>query len=210
MVFECVAVIAVTAETVNPFQKLIQAMLRARLPAPFVSSAKQVYDDGGGEGGSGGEGDCGGEGNGGGSEGESGGSEGGGNGGGGIGGGCNGGGSGGRRGGRPGGGSVGGGGGLRAGRVPPLEPAGGGLGGGGGVAGGSGEGGGGDGGRQTIGHFALQTEVSGSFRPCARRHLPTQFHTSSSVPHSGRGSWGGDGQGGEGDGSVDGGGSGTL
>ena len=41
-VFECVAVIAVTAETVNPFQKLIQALLRALVPAPFVSSAKQV------------------------------------------------------------------------------------------------------------------------------------------------------------------------
>ena len=61
--------IAVTAETVNPFQKLIQAMLRAAL-APFVSSAKQVCDGGGGEAGGGGEGDCGGEGNGGGGEGE--------------------------------------------------------------------------------------------------------------------------------------------
>ena len=56
MVFECVAVIAVTAETVNPFQKLIQASLRAVVPAPFVSSAKQVYDDGREGGGGGGEG----------------------------------------------------------------------------------------------------------------------------------------------------------
>ena len=56
MVIECVAVIAVTAETVNPFQKLIQALLRAVVPAPFVSSAKQVYDDGGEGDGGGGEG----------------------------------------------------------------------------------------------------------------------------------------------------------
>ena len=54
--FECVAVIAVTAETVNPFQKLTQALLRAVVPAPFVSSAKQVYDDGGEGDGGGGEG----------------------------------------------------------------------------------------------------------------------------------------------------------
>jgi len=64
-------VIAVTAETVNPFQKLTQALLRAVVPAPFVSSAKQVYDDGGegdggGEGGGGGEGEGGDDGEGGG------------------------------------------------------------------------------------------------------------------------------------------------
>ena len=40
--------ISVTAETVNPFQKLIQALLRAVVPAPFVSSAKQVEGGGGG------------------------------------------------------------------------------------------------------------------------------------------------------------------
>ena len=53
MVFECVAVIAVTAEAVNEFQKLTQALLRAVVPAPFVSSAKQVYDGGAGAGGGG-------------------------------------------------------------------------------------------------------------------------------------------------------------
>ena len=57
MMFERVAVMAVTAETVNPFQKLTQALLRALVPAPFVSSAKQVYDDGGEGDGGGGEGD---------------------------------------------------------------------------------------------------------------------------------------------------------
>ena len=51
MVFERVAVMAVTAETVNPFQKLTQALLRALVPAPFVSSAKQVEGDGSGAGG---------------------------------------------------------------------------------------------------------------------------------------------------------------
>ena len=62
--------IAVTAETVNPFQKLTQALLRAEVP-PTVLSAKQVDDAAaaGGEGdGGGGEGD-GGRGEGGGGEG---------------------------------------------------------------------------------------------------------------------------------------------
>ena len=58
--FECVAVIAVTAETVNPFQKLIQALLRALVPAAFVSSAKQENEGGDGGGGDGGGGDGGG------------------------------------------------------------------------------------------------------------------------------------------------------
>ena len=66
-VFECVAVISVTAETVNPFQKLTQSLLRAVVPPR--SSVKQVDDaaaaggcegDGGGGEGGGGEGDGGG------------------------------------------------------------------------------------------------------------------------------------------------------
>ena len=61
--FECVAVILVTAETVNPFQKLTQSLLRAVVPPR--SSVKQVDDaaaaggcegDGGGGEGDGGEG----------------------------------------------------------------------------------------------------------------------------------------------------------
>lgn len=53
VVLECVAVTADTAETMNEFQKLIQALLRELVPAPFVSSAKQVYDGGAGAGGGG-------------------------------------------------------------------------------------------------------------------------------------------------------------
>ena len=89
--FECVAVIAVTAETVNPFQKLTQALLRAVVPPR--SSVKQVDDAAAAAGcegdGGGGEGDGGGgEGGGGdGGGGEGGGGDGGGDGGGGLGGG---------------------------------------------------------------------------------------------------------------------------
>ena len=84
---------------------------------------------------------------------------------------------------------------------------------GGGVEGGGGEGGGGAGyppsmGRailigggdngganqgHRVGHFALQSESSGSFSPCAIRHGLWQAHTSSTVPHKIEGGGGGDG-----------------